>query len=290
MLEWLEHNHGRFDCLVCFTYLYWPTWSVIQRFAGRVAIVLHPTVHDEPPLRLSIFDEIFHAPDAFALSAPEEGDLIRRRFGVEPIGDVVGIGVDVRDATPERFRERYPVGDEAYLLYAGRIDEGKGAGQLLEFFVEYKNRHRSDSLKLVMLGDALIRIPLRDDIVATGFVDYDVRDSAIAGALALVQPSFFESFSMILTEAFALGRPALVQGRCAVLRGHADRSGAAIPYAGFAEFECALEMLRADEGLVDAMGAAGRAYVERNYTWDVVLDRYERLLERTVALHRRRSA
>ena len=125
------------------------------------------------------------------------------------------------------------------------------------------------------------RSPERDDIVVTGFVDIQTRDDALSGALALAQPSFFESFSMILTEAFAFGRPALVQGRCEVLRGHALRSNAAIPYDSFAEFECALEMLRDDPALADAMGAAGRAYVEREYTWDVVLDRYEALLEGT---------
>ena len=123
----------------------------------------------------------------------------------------------------------------------------------------------------------------RQRVVVTGFVDYQSRDDALAGALALAQPSFFESFSMILTEAFAFGRPALVQGRCKVLGGHAQRSNAAIPYESFAEFECALEMLRADPALSDAMGAAGKAYVEREYTWDVVLDRYEGLLERTAA-------
>ena len=87
---------------------------------------------------------------------------------------------------------------------------------------------------------------------------------------------------MALSESFAQRRPALVQGRCEVLRGQARRSGAAIPYVGFAEFECALEMLRDDPGLADRMGAAGRAYVEREYTWDVVLDRYEGLIDRTV--------
>jgi glycosyltransferase involved in cell wall biosynthesis len=35
--------------------------------------------------------------------------------------------------------------------------------------------------------------------------------------------------------------------------------------------------------LGDAMGKAGRAYVERRYPWSVVLDRYERLLQRTAA-------
>ncbi|MDP9332826.1 MAG: glycosyltransferase family 4 protein [Actinomycetota bacterium] len=281
LVTWLERRANCFDCVICFTYLYWTTWSALHALRGRVPLVLHPTVHDEPPLRLSLYDSEFRAPDAFALSAPEEIDLIRARFHVDPPGEVVGIGVEVGSADPARFRAAYRLGDLPYLLYVGRIDEGKGALALVDFFVAYKDRHPTDDLVLVLVGDDLIQIPERDDIVVTGFVDIQTRDDALSGALALAQPSFFESFSMILTEAFAFGRPALVQGRCEVLRGHAQRSNAAIPYDSFAEFECALEMFRDAPALAEAMGAAGRAYVEREYTWDVVLDRYEALLERT---------
>jgi len=280
---WLRHNRRRFDCVACFTYLYWTTAAALDALLGRVPLVLHPTLHDEPPLRLSLFDAMFRRPDAFACSTPEEAELIRRRFHIEPDGAVIGIGTELTTGDARRFREQFPVGDSPYLLYTGRIDEGKGALELLEFFVEYKRRHSADDLKLVMMGDPLVAIPQHSDIVVTGFVDTRMRDAALAGALALAQPSFFESFSMVLVEAFAHRRPALVQGRCEVLRGHARRSGAAIPYVGFAEFECAVEMLRADPGLADAMGAAGRRYVEREYTWGLVLDRYERLLRRTTA-------
>jgi glycosyltransferase involved in cell wall biosynthesis len=284
LVTWLERDAKRFDCVICFTYLYWTTWAALDALRGLVPLVLHPTVHDEPPLRLSLFDEVFHAPDAFALSAPEELDLIRSRFGFDPPCEVVGIGVEVGPAEPERFRAAYGLGAKPYLLYVGRIDEGKGALALVDFFVAYKERHPTDDLALVLVGDDLIQIPERDDIVVTGFVDYQTRDDALAGAIALAQPSFFESFSMILTEAFAFARPALVQGKCEVLNGHAQRSNAAIPYDSYAEFESAVEMFRDDPALADAMGAAGRAYVEREYTWDTVLDRYEALLERTARL------
>jgi glycosyltransferase involved in cell wall biosynthesis len=238
-------------------------------------------VHDEPPLRLSLFDSEFRAPTAFALASPEEADLIRDRFHLDPPGAVVGIGVEVGAGDADRFRAAYGLGDRPYLLYVGRIDLVKGALALVEMFVAYKQRHPDDELVLVMLGEELVQLPERDDIVVTGFVDYRTRDDALTGTLALAQPSFFESFSMILTEAFAFGRPALVEGRCAVLRGHAQRSNAAIPYDNFAEFEAALEMLRADPAFAAALGAAGKAYVEREYTWDVVLDRYEALLLQT---------
>jgi glycosyltransferase involved in cell wall biosynthesis len=88
---------------------------------------------------------------------------------------------------------------------------------------------------------------------------------------------------MVLAEAFAQGRPALVQRRCSVLLGHARRSNGALPYAGFAEFEAALDRLVGDPVLVEAMGRNGRRYVEQTYTWDLVLDRYEALLGRVAA-------
>ncbi len=277
--------------MIWFTYLYWTTWAAMHTLPGLVPVVLHPTVHDEPPLRLSIFDEVFRGPDAFALSTPEEIDLIRERFHIDPPGGVIGIGVEFPNGDGARFRHAYPaLGDAPYLLYVGRVDEGKGAQQLLEFFVLYKERHPGDPVKLAMVGDPLIPIPEHPDIIVTGFVDYDVRDDALAGAYALAQPSFFESFSMILTEAFAAGRPALVQGKCAVLRGHAQRSRAAVPYEGFGEFEAGLELLLQDPARADAMGAAGRAYVEREYRWDVVMDRYEALLQKTVDDWANRSA
>jgi glycosyltransferase involved in cell wall biosynthesis len=280
--RWLEETAPRFDVVICFTYLYWTTWAGLRTTAGLVPTVLHPTVHDEPPLALSIFDEVFRTPDAFALSTPEEIELIRRRFRIDPRGDVIGIGVDLERADPSAFRTKYPLAGAPYVLYVGRIDEGKGAGELVDFFGAFKDRNPGP-LQLVLLGEPVMEIARRDDVTVTGFVDYGVRDSAIAGALALMQPSYFESFSMVLTEAFAQGRPALVQASCDVLAGHAQRSGAAIPYHGFADFEAALEVFVDELHAADAMGAAGRRYVEREYAWDVVLDRYERLLETAAA-------
>ncbi len=85
---------------------------------------------------------------------------------------------------------------------------------------------------------------------------------------------------MNLTEVFAQRRPALVQRRSTVLEGHALRSGAAVPYSGFAEFEAAVDQIHASPELADALGEAGRRYVEQHYQWDVVMDRYERTLAR----------
>jgi glycosyltransferase involved in cell wall biosynthesis len=286
--RWLRHRAGDYDVVVFITYLYWTAWAGLHAVAGTVPTILHPTAHDEPPLRYSVFNDVFHLPDAFAFLTREEEELVRSRFPGAPRGDVVGVGVDldgVADASV--FRTRWNMGDDPYLIYLGRVDPAKGAAELLDFFLAYKELN-GGSLKLVFLGEALIDLPERDDIVVTGFVDSAERDSALAGALALAHPSYFESFSMALTEAFAQSRPALVQDRCAVMAGHAHRSGAAIPYAGFAEFEAAVMLLLERPELADEFGRRGRSYVEREYAWPIVLERYEQLLASTIASARGR--
>jgi glycosyltransferase involved in cell wall biosynthesis len=280
LVPWLRHHAPSFDVVVFITYLYWTTWAGLRKCAGAVPTLLHPTAHDEPPMRLSIFQEVMRTPDAFAFLTPEEADLVRLRFPGAPPGDVVGIGVEMdHHGDGDAFRRRYGLGDAPYLLYVGRVDPAKGAAELIDYFIACKRRTPSD-LKLVLLGELLVPDPGRPDVVVTGFVDEASRNNALSGARALVHPSYFESFAMVLTEAFAQRRPALVQRRATVLEGHAARSGGAIPYTGFAEFEAAVELVRTSPELADRFGAAGRRYVEQEYDWDVVTARYERTLER----------
>jgi len=280
LVPWLRHHASSYDAVVFITYLYWTTWAGLRVCGGAVPTLLHPTAHDEPPMRLSIFQEVMRAPDAFVFLTPEEADLVRARFPGAPSGDVVGIGVEMdRPGDADAFRRTYGLGDTPYLLYVGRVDPAKGAAELLDYFVAYKERNPGD-LKLVLLGELLVPDPQRPDIVTTGFVDEATRNGALAGARALVHPSYFESFAMVLTETFAQRRPALVQQRCAALDGHAHRSGGALPYSGFAEFEAAVDRMRYAPELADAMGEAGRRYVEREYDWGVVLSRYEETLAR----------
>jgi glycosyltransferase involved in cell wall biosynthesis len=108
--------------------------------------------------------------------------------------------------------------------------------------------------------------------------------------MSLVQPSYYESFSLVLAEAWAQSKPALVQGHSEVLVGQAQRSAGAIPYSGFAQFEVAVEMLLAEPRMCMELGQRGRSYVERRYDWDIVLDREEHLLRTATHLFRQATA
>lgn len=286
MRSWLSGNADRFDAVVFFTYLYYSTFHGLRAAAPLTATVLHPTAHQEPYLEMPLFDEVFRLPDALALFTPEEGDLVARRFRTSVPAEEIGIGLDppVPPTEEARFRASTGLGDRPYVLFLGRVDPGKGSDELVRYFAEYKRRRPGD-LALVVVGDPVTRPDLDDDVVLTGYVDEATKSAALANAVALLQPSYFESFSLALVEAWQHSVPALVQGHTDVLVGQARRSAGAIPYRGYPEFEAALDRLRSDDALRQTLGANGKAYVDERYRWPVVLDRYEDLLTRVV--HRR---
>ena len=277
---WLSTNCTRFDVAVFMTYLYATATSGLPVVAGRIPTVLQPTAHDEPPAYVPLYQTLFRLPDSFMFFTHEEREVVRRIYGFEPVGEVTGIGIEQKSVSgdPARFRAAFGLGDHPYLLYVGRLDPSKGVGELLRFFRAYKTRNRSD-LRLVFVGDGDVPMPDDADVVKTGFVDEQVKHDALAGSLALVQPSYFESFSIVLCESWVQGRPALVQAGCSVLDGQARRSGGAIPYGGFAEFEAAVGMLLEQPGLADELGARGREYVATNYTWGTVTGLVEGVLD-----------
>ena len=287
---WMIDNAHRFDAAVFMTYLYSTATSGIPAIAGRIPIVFQPTAHDEPPLRIPLFEATFRLADAFMFFTPEERTVVKDRFRIDPAGKVVGIGIEMDPlcSEPSEFRKLYGLRDDPYLIYVGRLDPMKGVKQLCEFFVELKKQYPS-SLKLVLAGDPMVELPEHEDIVITRFLEESMKHAAIKGSLALVQSSFFESFSIVLCEAWVQKRPALVQGASTVLRGQAMRSNGAIPYEGYAEFEQAVMMLFEDSDLADEMGVCGRLYVEQQYEWNNVVRNVESTLEIAKAQFKKRT-
>ena len=286
---WLTSEAGRFDVAAFYTYLYPSSAFGLPVAARSTATVLHPAAHDEPMIELSVFDALFRQADAICVHTPEELETVRRRFHFDPLAGVVGLGVDVHPppADGARFRAALGLGDEPILLYNGRVEPGKGTDELARYFIEHKRR-RPGPLKLVLVGPLVTPVADHPDIVCTGYVDVQTLHDAYAAAFAFVMPSYFESFSIALCDAWVVRRPALVNGDCAVLDGQARRSGGALSYRNLAEFSAALQRLEGDGALRDAMGASARDYVVRNYDWDAVAAAYERLLVAAIEARRRR--
>ena len=273
---WLGDNSADFDLTIFITYLYYTAWAGLP--AARSPALLHPTAHDEPPIYLPIFDSMFRRAQALGFLTPEEQQFVERRFRISRPAIVSGIGIDLDlSSDAEEFRSMHGLDDTPYITCVGRIEWGKGSMELFKFFEAYKQRRRG-RLKLVYIGQEVFPLPKHPDVIVTGFVPDTVRNAGIKGAVALVQPSYFESFSLVLMEAWAARLPALVQGHSEVLSGQAIRAGGGLPYTGYADFEAALDVLQQDVELRHQMGEAGRAYVQRNFDWQTVIARYEGFL------------
>jgi glycosyltransferase involved in cell wall biosynthesis len=283
LVEWLDEHGEEFDGAVFVTYLYWTSWAGLRALAGRVPTVFLPTAHDEPTLRLPLFQLLFARPDALAFLTEEEAALVRERFPGAPPGAVLGAGIDVDQlgaaTAVSEFRARHGLGTRPYLVVVGRLDPGKGSDEVVDYFATYRDRNPARDLALVVVGEPMYSVAAHPDVIVTGFVDEPTRRAAVAGAAIAVQPSYRESFSLVLSEAWAESKPALVQRACAVTNGQVHRSGGGMPYRGYAEFEAAVDLLLDSPELAARLGAHGRRFVEHQGTWDVVLPRYERVLE-----------
>jgi glycosyltransferase involved in cell wall biosynthesis len=277
----LEASRGRFHAVMFFTYLYYPTFRGLEAAPERSLLV--PTTHDEPPLRFEIYREMFARPRAFAFLTPPEEALVRSRFPLagRP-AKVAGIGVDIPTSPDVRaFRSRHGVSGR-YLLYAGRIDAGKGCVEMLDFHARYRADH-PEAPELLLIGNLAMPEPTVTGVRYLGYLPESEKAAALAGADVVLCPSPYESLSIVLLEGFALGVPGLVNARSAVLLDHCRRANAGLYYESADEFGEALGVLLHDEPLRHAMGENGRRYVRDDYRWDVVLARYRELIEAAAA-------
>ncbi|SHJ00858.1 glycosyltransferase family 4 protein [Desulfofundulus thermosubterraneus] len=278
LFQYLRDNWPLYDAVIFFTYLYPTTYFGVDCVGDPGRVFLHPTLHDEAHAYLSIWRK--YSRYNLLFSTQEEADLARRLWG-EVKGRVVGYGLVDQNAGSEgsTLCHKTKHGSEKhYLLYAGRIDAAKGVNILLDYFSRYKLEHPESLLKLKLIGRASLNLQVEKSagIELCGFVSEEEKLRLMAGALAVVLPSPYESLSIVVLEAFMMGTPVVVNGYCPVLAGHVNRSGAGFAYRNYREFVDAVETLRGNLVLRNEVGKKGRAYFLENYEWS----RYKaRLLE-----------
>jgi glycosyltransferase involved in cell wall biosynthesis len=272
LLEHLAEQGGAYDGFVFFTYLYAPTVWGLPLVAERALLV--PTAHDEPPLRFGTYADVFERPQALLCNTPEEVALIARHYPRHARTRVVGVGVERPEGVdPKRFRGEHGL-HRPYLLYVGRIEPGKGVHELLEHHRALQERFH-DAPELVLAGEAHMDLPSQG-VRYVGRISEQAKFDALAGALAVVVPSRFESLSLLTLEAFASGTPVLVNGHSEVLTGQVERSQAGRTYKDLDSFIAGLREVGEQR---QVLGQRALAYAE-HYTWPQVVAAYREELDR----------
>ena len=277
LLEHLREHGASYDAVAFVTYLYATTADGLPLVADRSVLV--PAVHDEPPLRLRLFDDVFAcrplAPLQHARRAGARAGPIRGRGRAGSHRRARGGRTAATPGAPTLELDR------PYALYVGRLDLSKGVGDLIDAHRAYRERH-PDGLDLVLVGSETLDAE-EPWLRTLGFVPEAVKHEAIAGATIVVLPSPYESLSIVQLEAWSHGRPTLANARSAVLVGQTRRAGGGLWYDGPQEYTTMLDFLARSEPVAVTLGRQGRRFVNASFTWEEVRSRWLNALSEVAA-------
>ena len=265
-------------------YMFATTYYGAQVCPQRSIVI--PCLHDESYARLSLYRQVFPQVRALVLHTDAELALADALYPRSPdqIRTVLGEGVDT-DWTGDaaRFRQKYGI-DGAFMLAAGRKDQGKNTPLLLDYWRRYVYQRRP-ALRLVFIGPGDITVPadVAETVIDLGFLPLQDKYDAYHAALLLCQPSVNESFSLVLMESWLAERPALVHAECAVTREQCQKANAGLYFADYDEFAAALDYLQANPNAARIMGQQGRRYVLTHFHWRTIVARYQALLSQVNA-------
>lgn len=276
LTSFIEENKNYYDYFFFYTALYPTAYFGIQPVAAKSILV--PLAHDEFVMNFPVYMKLFRRPLYMIFSTPEERDFIYSNYKNSHIrGSVIGSGIASEMDTSATKRDGSHKFSELlqhdYIIYAGRIDPGKGVYELIDYFKKLKG-NLSIPIKLVIVGSGH---PIRtghQDIIYTGFIEENIKMQLIQHAKVLVNPSYFESFSLVLLEAWAARVPVLVNGKCSVLRGQVERSRGGLIYTNYDEFSRNLLTLLNNKTTSNKFASRGKKYYLENYSWNIIREKY----------------
>jgi glycosyltransferase involved in cell wall biosynthesis len=274
LLDHLTTHGHEYDRVLFWTYRYFPSYFGLPIVRDRAILV--PTAEEDPVIWLRALAEFFTLPRGYVFLTPEEADLVRGRAnGPLPPSCVIGTGLD---PAPSPAAGRAIAGVTApYVLYLGRVDPNKGCETLLRYFQEFVGRE-GPRVQLVLAGPVFMPVPPHPAIVSLGFVDEATRSQLLDSALALIVPSQYESLCIALLEGWNHSLPALVNGRCSVLKGQVLRANGGLFYGNTTEFATALRELIDQPDMARQIGRQGLQYVDDQYRWPTVMRTLEGFL------------
>lgn len=259
--------------------------NLVAALPGRVNVM--PAFHDEPPFYFPAVSRLVRdarsllflteAEKQLAIDAHGEA-MTRAKFEAPPVS------LPFVDAAPARRQEEPGLLGrvfEKYLLYVGRIDEGKNIRQLMNWHnqtCEERLREGLPAIPLFMVGKGVETGFRSPHVKQLGYVDTEAKRQLLSDALGLVNLSLNESFSFVLFEAWQNDVPVIVHGDCKVMRDHIETGKGGYACRTLDEYRKALDSFE-EPGLRRVLGQNGRNYAERVCDPDRFLERLSQVLE-----------
>lgn len=273
LLRHIRQHANDYDHFIFFTYVYATTFFGLPLVAEKAILV--PTAHDEPFIYLDAFRTLFHLPRHIVYLTRAEQELVERVTGTAVPSHIAALGLTTpANVSAARFRQKYNL-HEPFLFYGGRLAEAKNVPELITYFRHYRQQHPNQLLKLVLTGEPQFPLPNHPDIIPIGFVSEQDKFDGLQAATIVVMPSLYESLSIIILEAWQMGTPVLVNGRCAVTKQQVRHSNGGLYYHTQDEFNATLDRLLSSTELRQTLGKNGRLFTNQTYSWPHILATYQ---------------
>lgn len=282
LLSFIKENKNNYKVFIPITVDYPPVFYTTQYVPQKTIVI--PTMHYQRAAFRSALTKVFTKAAYIGFNTNAEQKLAKGIFGpFMSSHGIISVGCEL--ATPANWEltsAKYKLPTE-YLLYVGRIDRDK-IQDVYDYFITYKQIYKSSKLKFVLVGGIFCEAYKHPDILYTGFVDEHEKVSIIEHAKIVINPSKYESLSLILLEAMSLKKAMLVNGLCNVMKEHCKKSRhAALSYSNKKEFIKKLRKIDSSDRLRIEMGEKGLIYVHKNYNWDTILQRLINCIEHVSA-------
>lgn len=256
---------------------YWKDWAAqnnVSYLSSKIGPVFEKLTTKVPSDRIH------------TVSNATREDLIK--FGVQESKIVViPNGLDLRYYNSNLGSAKY----ENYIVFIGRLVFYKNLDLVIRAFS--KVVEKVPNAKLIVIGDGPMMNPWKDltsslglsnFIEFTGYLPEDEKKVLLERCKALILPSLFEGFGLVILEAFAMYKPVLVPNILPYTEIVEDGvDGFLLPPHNQEKWEMTITSILQEPNLSIQMGKKARDKVVRKYDIDKVVELIESLYTEIIA-------
>jgi glycosyltransferase involved in cell wall biosynthesis len=248
---------------------FWDSWSSQGNSSGLVSLAGSSV----EKLLLKLPKTVYHT-----VSETSKEDLLYSK-----VRDVVVVpnGIDISEYSGTDEVKR----DDFQVIFIGRLVFYKNLDTVIRAFK--KVVAKIDKAKLVIVGDGPMRsrwealvtsIGLNEHVTFAGNIPHEEKVRLLKRSSFLVFPSVVEGFGIVVLEAFACNKPALVSEvkPLTEIVENGEDGYLVSPFDADAWAEKMIDLLSAPNKAAE-MGVRGRKKLEQNYTIPKVVDKLEEL-------------
>jgi len=207
--------------------------------------------------------------------------------------EVIPMGVDAELFNPDKYdskiKEKYGI-EGSFLLFVGRLAEKKGVKYLIDAMPAVIQEHPKTKLLIVGSGSLenelkkqIKNLNLENNVIFTGAIPNNELPSYYATADIFIGPSIIEGFGLVFVEALMSKTCVITSDFKAIsdIIKNGD-TGIQIDVKNIELFSKKIIELLKDQEKRKRLAENGYSFVKNNFSWDVIRDKYYKILKNII--------